>query len=169
MSKPQQNPTLSAALRDQKERGVKVVTLASAFSVSESTMYETISEGAWDERFADIRHALRTLPESAAGAILGTLLHGTGFLVSCREDRAAGDFDGNGRRDTQDALAGGVLLAEQMAETLRRVHRGASSKTYTGDDGAAAIASIDAVCRTGSRLKTLIGDLVAVPQMKVVG
>jgi hypothetical protein len=171
MPKPTNHPKLSAALREQKEQGaLKVETFADAALCSTSTAYSVFRDGAWDELYADIRHMLAKLPAPAADAVLGVLLPAV-YAMPRRQD-ACGDINGDGRVDAKDALAGAVLLTEEVATTLRAIHGGTcEGGIFTEQQGAALGAAVDQIRRMADRLTALLPAVTAVrqdrPRMKV--
>ena len=160
MGKPTENPRLGAALREQKDRGnLKVETLESAFSVSETTARE-ILRGGWDDLIADMRHALTVMPRPAVDAFLGVLLAGTGLDFTRPAGCGDGDFNGDGRTDKSDAGEGAGLATEEAVGVLRRVQAGANRySTFSEEEAAAINADLDEVGRTVARLRCAVAGV----------
>jgi len=142
MPKFTNNPKLSDALRAVRERhGIKVETLAAGFLCSDSTVYDVLGEKrAWDELFADLRHALGTLPAPAADAVLGVLLAGTGYPVPPRGD-AVRDFNGDGVEDKADIRRGLAQVAGTTAQLQEACEE--TGRLLTPEEAAAQLAAID--------------------------
>jgi hypothetical protein len=158
--KPTNLVKLSTALQLQKDAGVKVETLAVAFACSPSRMYEVVTAGEWDERFADINHALRTLPSSAADAVLGVVLDGTSYAVPARAD-ASCDFNGDGRCDHKDLGPGSGKLAERMGHWQQQALTGVPFSEAESADLKNDLAEIR---RIADGLEKLVGRLTLGPR-----
>jgi hypothetical protein len=107
--------SLSAALRADREiSGVKIETLAAAFSVSPDTMYRVL-EGGWDEKFRDLVNAQQSalLPKSTRDAIRSS-------VCPVREE-ITGDLNGDGRVDLNDYYDGALRILDGSREQLKEL------------------------------------------------
>jgi hypothetical protein len=130
-------PSLSAALKAARddESGPKITreTVGDALLVSDSTAGR-VMEGEYDDRLEQLNHSLRS-PLGVIFAQVATC--GTPYTFVRHGASRSMDFDGDGRVDKDDVMAGAIEAMKSIGEQLAVIQQHGAGKTYTVQQGAA--------------------------------